>query len=73
MIPDVNPGLKRYILMRIFLPTFEAKEDLEEHLDWYLEHHVEIDNDAYECREMAKKFTFERVVDKIESVIRKGA
>lgn len=66
-ISDVNPGLK-YIFK--YIPTFETREDLEEHLDWYLDHPVECEKDAKEAREFwAKDFTFKKVVDEIEKCI----
>ena len=66
-IPDVNLGLKDIFE---YVPTFETKEDLVEHLDWYLERPVECDNDLAAARDFyGKDFTFKKVVDEIEKLI----
>ena len=66
-IPDVNLGLKDIFE---YIPTFETKEDLVEHLDWYLDHLVECENDVAAARDFyGKDFTFKRVVGEIEKFI----
>ena len=67
-ISDVNSGLDD-----IFsdIPTFETKEDLEEHFDWYLGNPRGLEEDALVCRRDVRYFTFKNVVDEIEKVIRR--
>ena len=73
-LSEQNAGLDEYFS---YVPQFETIDDLVEHVDWYTEekHWVEAWHDGQVCRdEIANKnHTFMKVVDEIETVIKKGA
>jgi len=73
-ISEQNNGLDAYFS---YIPQFESLDDLVDHIDWYTQEKnwTEAWHDAQVCRdEIAKNdFTFMRIVDEIETVIKKGA